>query len=317
MDEEPFNEAVAQLMRDWPIWNQQVNELVANLNAIAAGGAYAIPYTFTNGFNDNGLCFNMTTPGTQTSVYEVVVGLFDVSNKGVSALLDSMYAGATGTIKGMFRIVKVGDMSKFMVLSTTGVVGNSNARSLVVQHIASSGGSPFTVGDMVVLQFTPAGPAGNTGPAGSLLVPRLQIREEYANGVAGPMYNTGGWYTRLFNSTAVNTIPNASVASSSATLDPGTYDVDAWAVVFGADVRHRIALKNTSSGAFITFGSSEWIGPNQYASVGKSVLKDRIKVDVRSNFQLQHFVSGSCSSGAAVSASAVERYSEIIFEKVA
>jgi hypothetical protein len=48
MDQDTFNAAMAYLMTNLPTWGAQTNAIQSNLNSIAAGGAYALPYTFSS-----------------------------------------------------------------------------------------------------------------------------------------------------------------------------------------------------------------------------------------------------------------------------
>lgn len=290
--------------------------LVANLNSLAAGGAYAISYVYTEGTLGAGKIgpYNSTNQAGSITWY---IGERDINGALVSASIDQ-FDDSTSAIKGAIRIQKAGDPSKWVRASVTSIQSiQVGMRHIFVTPLDSSSTNPFTEGDVVMLFFDRTGDKGDTGPAGSLLVPRLHMREQYASGTAGPALVSSTWNTRAMNTTVANTISGAVVSGNRVTLDPGTYDFRGWASVVGNDVRHAVGLKSITAGAFAVQGSSEYIGANPYNTNGKSVMEWRLAPAVRTTYEVQHFATASCSGGTAINTGLPECYSEIIFERVA
>ncbi|HYD58977.1 MAG TPA: hypothetical protein VEC35_01385 [Noviherbaspirillum sp.] len=149
-------------------WKDQVNALAAALNAIAAGTAFAIPYTFDSATTDEDpgagkLRLNQSAQDTSTAIRVDLSGA-DLST--YTDLIDS-FDDSTSAVKGQIRLVKMADPTKWIDFNLTAKGSESGYRNLTVVKVASSSGSPFTNGDSLLLLFTRTGDKGETGNPGT------------------------------------------------------------------------------------------------------------------------------------------------------
>jgi hypothetical protein len=75
--------------------------------------------------------------------------------------------GSTSATKGYFRLTKVGDASKYLVLKVTAVSDAGSYRNFTVQVVGSSASSPFVASDQIFISFDPTGDAGEDGLDGA------------------------------------------------------------------------------------------------------------------------------------------------------
>lgn len=145
----------------------QVNQTAAQMNEVAAGGAYAIPFIFdstSTADSDPGtgkIRFNQfSNQSTTTALY---VDLTSSAGSDVSLLLNAM-GSSTSAIKGAIRLVKLGDQTRWMVLNVTAVATPTGYRGVTVSVVQASHTNPFVDGDGLVMYFQRS---GDVGPAGS------------------------------------------------------------------------------------------------------------------------------------------------------
>lgn len=157
-----------------PGWTDDVNATAANLNTVAAGGAYAIAFKWGVTVNGSigyaaGGCLvssagDANTQPIITSATNLFLDAKDISGVAIQSLLNSMVAGNGSTIKGHIRLVKLGDQTKWARFSVSAYNNNSSLYgNFTVTPIDASGATPFTTGDTVLLFFQRTGDIGPTG----------------------------------------------------------------------------------------------------------------------------------------------------------
>lgn len=175
----PTNFAAAgdAFMAALPQFVTDCNTLAANLNSIAAGGAYAIPYSLNSSttINDPTADYLNFNNSVQSSTTNIGLSLIAANGIEVTSILDT-FGASSSPIKGTIRICKSTDPSKYLIFSVTGIAGTGGAiggqaaagwRSVAVTCIGSSSPSPFANQDPLMLFFQRTGDMGATGPAGS------------------------------------------------------------------------------------------------------------------------------------------------------
>lgn len=163
MDQPAFDVAMAQLMTDLPEWGAQVNAVAALINALSAGGAYALAYVFDTATAD-------ADPGagklrlSSTTQNAATVMRLDLTAGGqdYTSVLDTFDA-STSAVKGSIRLVKFGDLTKWMTFDVTARATPSGYRNLAVTCTGSSSPSPFVNGDGLMLYFQRSGDRGTNG----------------------------------------------------------------------------------------------------------------------------------------------------------
>lgn len=147
-----------------PVLAEQINETAAGMNAIAAGGAYAIPLVFDGSSTTSAapgagkIRFNNLTQSNATSMY---VDLVDASGVTITSQLDA-FDNSTSVIKGTLRFVNTSDKSKWAIFNITDVNTPSGYRTLLVSSVDSSSSNPFSDGDSLVMYFQRTGDKGDT-----------------------------------------------------------------------------------------------------------------------------------------------------------
>lgn len=142
--------------------------LVANMNTIAAGGAYTLPFTFATTGGTGTVaggkiaCANIAN---QSATTYFAIDLTDAKGSSIAAQLAQAVA-STNTVKGAARLVKMGDASKYIILNITGWSASANSGLLAGTVIDSSSTNPFSSGDSVMLYLQRAGDKGDTGLPG-------------------------------------------------------------------------------------------------------------------------------------------------------
>lgn len=294
----------------------ELNIFSANLNSIAAGGAYAIPYLFSTDSSNigKGGYFTFPSPNTTANLY---LDSFDARGASVSAALVAIM-NSTSAIKAQIKVTALGDPSRFFVREITFYANNGTYGSSSSNGVSGSASS-LAEGEEVIVQIQRTGDKGDTGVMGVL--PRAKFREQRASGTSAGIAVNGA-NTRDLNTTEFNSISGASLASSSVTLPPGTYDFGGWAMRYSSGSGgggHKAYLHNVTDNTTVSFGSSGSIGT--LAINDRSVVSGRFTIAAAKTFQLRHFIeatSGSGSSlGFASSSGFAEVYSEIEFLKVA
>lgn len=172
-EQKTFDTAVAYVMQNWPTWGAEVNATwaafnaaLASVNAIAAGGAYALPYTFDSATADadpgaGKLRLSSTTQNASTTLRLDVLA----NGQDVSSILDAFDA-STSTVKGSIRLVKLGDATRWLTFDVTARAVPTGYRNITVANTGGSSASPFVAGDAVMLFFQRNGDKGSIGQPG-------------------------------------------------------------------------------------------------------------------------------------------------------
>jgi hypothetical protein len=164
-DQIPFDNKMAAVFRALPQLGAEINSTAANLNSIAAGGAYAIPYTFSalTANVDPGAGFLRLSPtnnqNQSTAIYLDPIG---ADGKDYTSIIDTFDA-STSAVKGTVRLVKANDPGKFLTFDVTSRSTPTGYRSLSITNTGGSVASPFATGDAIILFFQRTGDKGDQG----------------------------------------------------------------------------------------------------------------------------------------------------------
>lgn len=142
----------------------EANDLAGALNAIAAGTAMAIPYTFstTTTDADPGTGFLRLDNATQNAATTIRADLTGADGSTWTDVLNT-FDDSTSTIKGHIMLQKLGDATKWILFAVTALASPTGYKNLTVSCVSSSAASPFADGDSLILKFTPKGDRGDTG----------------------------------------------------------------------------------------------------------------------------------------------------------
>lgn len=310
MEQEAFDAGIEQLMVDLPIWGAEVNALAAGLNSIAAGGAFALPYTFSTTTTDSDPGAGLMRFNSATQNATTVVRLDNLSALGqdVSATIDN-FDDSTSVVKGYLRIVKLNDPTRWALFALTAAASPAGYKNLTVALAQFSTANPFTNGDSVIVYFSRTGDKGDTGLPYTL----LHLRDERASGTAAPAA-TIGTTTRTINTSKVNGISGASLASNQITLPAGTYDFQI--VANHAYISGGVFLYN------VTDVATAIVGLGHLAAAGiplqTSVLQGRVVIAATKVFEVRHVVTATVTGaafGAAISSGQPEVFLDVFITK--
>ena len=120
---------------------------------------------------------------TQASATSMFIDLLDVNGADLTALI-GLLDGSSSVNKGIIRMYKTTDPTKWIQFGLTARVAPSGYRKLTVNGGIASVVNPFSDGDPVTLVFSRTGDAGTTGPTGAV-------------GTTGPTGAPGGSTTQI------------------------------------------------------------------------------------------------------------------------
>jgi hypothetical protein len=311
MDQKAFDDAFAALVAALPLRGQQENDLAANMTAAAAGGAYALSYTFdpTTADADPGVGKLRLSSATQNAA---TVLRLDTTSGGsdVSSILDTFDA-STGQTKGAIRLTKMGDPSKFLLFNVTARTAPTGYRNISVVNTGGSSASPFVNGDTLMLFFQRA---GDQGAAGSL-TQVLWVSDEKASGTHGGDGVSATYVVRTLNTVKKNSITGAAVASNQITLPAGTYRLD---VIAPAAVpsSHKVYFHNVTDGATVAGGSSQQGGNGNTLSI---IGRSEFTIAGAKTFEVRHWIGTNTVQtglGSAATTGQAEVFTQVFIEKV-
>jgi hypothetical protein len=152
------------IMTALPGFVDDANALAAQLNSVAAGTAYVIPYKFSTTLTDadpgaGWLRFNSATQNTTSTLRIDLLGSDGID---YTSLIDTMDQSSSGS-KGTIKVVKVGDPTKFVIFNVVSRTTVAGYRNLAVNVLMSSTPNPFTDSDTVLLLFQRTGDVGSAG----------------------------------------------------------------------------------------------------------------------------------------------------------
>lgn len=183
-DQATFDANMAYLVENLPERARQENELVASLNTMAAGGAYALPFVFDSATADADPGIGKVRFGSASQNAATVLRFDNAAFGGadVSAIFAALLTG-TSLIKGAVRLVKSTDPSKWMIFDITGSGGGSGYRNLNVVLRAASATNPFAINDLLLAYFDRVGdmPIGALELLGSATVSSAVAQIDFLN----------------------------------------------------------------------------------------------------------------------------------------
>lgn len=166
----------------WQATNvDEMNAFQANLNSIAAGGAYSMGYTFDSATADadpgtGKLRLDNATQNAATTLrLDTTTG-----GKDYTSVIDT-FDDSTSAVKGTITLVKQGDLTKWLMFNVTAVASPAGYRNVSVTNIGGSSATPFANGDGVLVYFQRNGDAGLLSGAMVLLAPPTVISTPVAN----------------------------------------------------------------------------------------------------------------------------------------
>jgi hypothetical protein len=175
-DQQTFDANMASMIDMFPERARQENSLAAEMMdllsqsaVIAAGGAFAIPYFFDAATTDADPGAGKLRLSNATQNAATVMRL-DLTSAGqdYTTLIDT-FDDSSSAVKGSIRLVKQGDLTKWMTFNLTALATPSGYRNLMVVCTDSSTISPFANGDALMLSFQRTGDKGDK-PLGGAMV---------------------------------------------------------------------------------------------------------------------------------------------------
>lgn len=293
----------------------ELNVFSSNLNSIAAGGAYSIPYKFSaqTGDGDPGSGYlRLNGTSTQLSSTAMYIDLNSSVGSDVSFLLDQL-AQSTSAVKSTLRLVKQNDAGTFLVFDVTSITSPAGYRGVFMSGIAGSSASPFQEGDSILLFFQRTGDKGDAGS----LTPVLWVRDEKASGQGGGNAGAGTAVTRTLNTIKKNSISGASVASNQITLPAGTYRVSFSAPGYNV-AGHQAYLYNVTDASVAVLGTGAYVS-GTVVETRSGAINAEIVLTATKVFEVRHWTNtGTVSTGLGFMSSTGlgEVYTEVFIEKV-
>lgn len=324
-DQNTFDGNFANYFANLVLRGKQENDLAANLNSVAAGGAYALPFKIQ---------------GSAATVGGPAGGNFCVIGNGTGILIDTkdargiwaggVFSSTTATssgVKGAVRIVKQGDPSVWSLYNLTSAYSQDSGGLFgyfEIAYVSSSG--TFNPDDAVMLYFQRTGDKGDTGATGSISLSVFHAREEQSQGTGGAagVNISTGVERRVLNTVKNNDISGASLASNQVSLPAGKYRMRARASLDLSGStnfvgHHKAAIYNVTDGAYAIIGhSNDMAGPGSTIAWGAaSQAEGVVTIAGTKVFEVRSIHSDSIYAwGSPVGVSQVEVYTEIIIEKI-
>lgn len=128
------------------------------------GGAVALDYVFSNSTtnSDPGVSTLRLNNATQNASTFLYINNSDLTFGDVSAILNLFDDQPSNLV----RLSKRLDNSKWIVAKVTSLTANTGYFTIGLSIVASSAASPFTNGDVLIVNMSPTGNQGPTGPQG-------------------------------------------------------------------------------------------------------------------------------------------------------
>jgi hypothetical protein len=126
------------------------------------GATDSIGYTFSSTTTDSDPGAGVLRLSNATQNLSTVIRMDLVDRYGTTQTdaLDSM-DDSTNAVKGLLRLTKYGDPSKWMLFTLTSIASPSGYKNFTVALVSSSASSPFTNGDNLCLHFSRSGDMGS------------------------------------------------------------------------------------------------------------------------------------------------------------
>jgi hypothetical protein len=307
-DQTTFDNAMAYVMQNLSTWGNEVNGTLGGLNALLAGGAYALPYVFDTSTVDadpgvGKLRLSSTTQNAATVLrLDTTAGGADISS-----MLDTFDA-STSPVKGSFKIVKVSDLSKFLTFDIMARTAPSGYRNFAITNTGGSSANPFANGDAVLVFFQ------RNGDQGAAAVSALQYVGGATINSAVSVIDFATLFTSAFDKYQIE-VSNITVSASSALLlsyaNAGVYTASGYTPSFAASGGTSAGLSSAYSSS--SFGISMTMSPNLisgpvYTDVSntndtraKSLYARGICQDAGNNYLNLFEYYGACNPGKTIS----------------
>ena len=139
-----------------------MNATAALMGAIAAGGAMALPYTFSDSTVDSDPGDGVMRLNNATQNASTVIRLDHAGSDG-SGYTDviNSFDDSTSTIKGQILLQRLVDATSWLLFNVLSVASPSGYKNVTVTLVASSSANPFVTGDDLILKFTRNGDKGD------------------------------------------------------------------------------------------------------------------------------------------------------------
>lgn len=241
-------------------------------DSVTAQGNYFIPPTAAN-VNVDIAASDATNPRNDLVVLEVKDDQHDASGSNLARV-----RVVTGTPNGSAALSDAPGANGTPALPTSAML-------LAVVRVAAGSTSVATAA------ISDRRPVCNFGLNPNGL---LHVRDEKASGTAGGTATSGAWRTRTLNTSKVNTISGASLASNQITLPAGTYYLEASAPAVVSD-SHQARLYNVTDSVELVLGTSEF-NVNTDASQTTSLVVGQFTLTAAKVLELQHQVQTTRAS---------------------
>ena len=316
-----FDRKMGNYFRDLPGYIAELHALadgvgaaVNRVNALAAGGAYALPYIFETATADAAPTAGRLrlSTATQNAATVMRIDLF-AAGQDVRAQI-ATFAAATSVVKGAIKLVKQGDASKWMTFNLTGVATPAGYRNLSVVCTDSSSASPFANGDALMLFFQRTGDKGDDAVGALQLLSSVTVSSAVAQidflnifsaaydkyiielqnitpatqGILRARLAVGG----VVDSSALYNFPSANGGQGAAVSALDLYSANGTYATMTLEVRNTNGASMTAIGARGAYYST--VGtPGPYSVVVEGAYRGTSAV---SGFRL-YFSSGNISAG--------------------
>lgn len=201
-----FDDAADAWAAALPGFVSEANALAAGLNSLAAGTAYALPYTFstTTTDSDPGAGVLRLDNATQNAATTIRIDTTDSAGSDQTAVIATM-DDSTSTIKGFIKLVQISDASKWLLFSISALATPSGYRNITVSNVGGSAASPFANSAGLVMLFTRNGDKGDTGTPGASGSQTLVERSSntvLTNADKGKLIKATGTFTQTWDAVA-------------------------------------------------------------------------------------------------------------------
>jgi hypothetical protein len=171
-DQQTFDNLMAAFMQLLPSWGAEANALAANLNSIAAGGAYAIPFKFDTGLTqlaDPGSGKMRLDNANVNIATSLTVSTASAGGNAVNGYVQSAVI-STSAVKATVKISSL-DGTRYAVYDITSISSGTGYNTLSLTFRSTPGAaSPFISGETLMLFFDRIGDKGDTGNASMVLL---------------------------------------------------------------------------------------------------------------------------------------------------
>lgn len=142
----------------------QLQEYLASLTTLAAGGANTFSYTFDTATADADPGTGKLRLGSTSQSSAVAMRIDDTAASGgsVAAFLTAL-AAVTSNTKASVRLQRVNDPSVWALYDVTAITAGTGYRNLTIIPRGSSSASPFVSGDTLIVHFSRTGDKGDSG----------------------------------------------------------------------------------------------------------------------------------------------------------